>query len=97
MIDKLEKIAAAGIQIVSSEPASYFVFERDGFIALVENVDQGFGSIGSAGIMTEGGLAVLVWRDSQPFFVAKGLKQPATPEQVTQLRDFATGLKNALS
>lgn len=97
MIERLEKIAAAGIQIIPVEINTHFIFERDGFAALVERVNEGFGNIGSAGLVTEQGFAVLVWRDSKPFFVARGFDQQATDEQVDKLRSFAADLKQALA
>jgi len=60
-------------------------------------LDEGFGGIGSAGLMTERGLAVLVWRESRPFFIARGFEQAATGEQVGKLRSFAEDLKRALT
>ena len=96
MIERLEKIAAAGIQIVPAEISSHFLFERDGFVALVERKEDSFGSIGSSGLMTDRGLAVLVWRGPKAFFVVRGFQQEATSEQVAQLRAFAADLRNAL-
>jgi hypothetical protein len=97
MIEKLERLAAAGIQILPAEGVqSHFFLERDGFVALVERTEAGFGRIGSPGFMTEKGFAVLVWRNGNPFFVAKGLEQAAAPEQVESMRRFARDLKQAL-
>lgn len=96
MIERLEKIAAAGIQIIPAEISTHFLFARDGFAALVERRDDSLGNIGSSGLMTERGLAVLVWRGPKAFFVARGFEQEATPEQVAQLRAFAADLRNAL-
>ena len=78
------------------EVARHFVFERDGFIALVERRDNGFGNVGSAGILSEKGFAALVHRDGAPFFVAKDFEQRATAEQVTVLRAFQADLERAL-
>jgi hypothetical protein len=101
-VTALEKLQAAGIQIVPAEIASHFVLERDGFVSFVEkreNVekrDQSFGNIGAPGLMTERGFAVLVWRGDQAFFVVKGHEQPATAEQVEKIRAFASDLTAAL-
>ena len=96
MIARLEKIAAAGIQLIPAELSSHFLFERDGFVALVERKEDGFGNIGSAGLMTDQGLAVLVWRGAKAFFVARGFDHEATADQVDKLRSFAADLQNAL-
>jgi len=52
---------------------------------------------GSTGMMTEQGLAYLVWRDGRPYLAAKGGETPATPEQVETIRKFSQDLSNALN
>lgn len=100
MTEILEKLAAAGIQLVPAEIASHFIFERDGFIAFVERraepAENPFGNIGSPGLMTERGFAALVWRGEQAVFVGKGFEQPASADQVQQIRGFAADLASAL-
>jgi len=92
-----ERLVAAGIQLLpASGITTHFVFERDGFVALVERKGEAFGNIGSAGILTEKGFATLMQRGENYFFVAKGFDQPATPEQVTKLRSFQSDLEQAL-
>ena len=97
----IERLAAAGIQIVPAEIASHFIFERDGFVAFVERraepPENPFGNIGSPGLMTERGFAALVWRGEQAIFVGKGFEQPASAEQVQQIRSFAADLASALT
>ena len=97
MIEILEKLAAANIQIIPADVTSHFILERDGFVAFVERRDDAFGNIGAPGLMTEHGFAALVWRGDQAFFIAKGFEQLATPEQVQKIRSFGTDLKNALA
>jgi hypothetical protein len=93
----LEQLAAAGIQLLPAvEITTYYVFERDGFIALVERAPDGFGGIGSAGILTGTGFAALIQRSERSYFVAKGFEQEAQPEQVEALRRFSADLKQAL-
>lgn len=101
----LEKLAAAGIQIIPAEVTSHFILERDGFVSLVErNQDverpdtdgNPFGHIGAAGLMTERGFAALIWRAHQAFFVGKGFERQASPEEVEKIRAFASDLANAL-
>jgi hypothetical protein len=97
VLDKLEKLAAAGIQLLPvPEITTHYVLERDGFVALVVRAADGFGEIGSPGLMTDEGFAALVWRGGRPFFVAKKLEQPADGRQVEMLRRFASDLEAAL-
>lgn len=88
----LEKLAAAGIQIIPADIASHFILERDGFVAFVERRGDDFGNIGAPGLMTEQGFAALIWRSGQPYFVGKGIDRPATGEQVQKLRAFTAAL-----
>ncbi len=97
MIEILEKLAAAGIQIVPAEITSHFILERDGFVSFVERRDDSFGNIGTPGLMTERGFAALIWRGDQAFFVGKGFEQPAIAEQVQKMRAFASDLAAILS
>jgi hypothetical protein len=97
LIEILEKLAAAGIQIIPSEMTSHFILERDGFVAFVERREQAFGNMGAPGLMTERGFAALIWRGDQAFFVGKGFEQPASPEQVQKIRAFGSDLAAALS
>lgn len=98
MTEKLERLVAAGIQLLPTvEITTHYVFERDGFVALVERRAEGFGGIGSAGRLTEKGIAPLVLRGTASFFVAKGFEQPATAEEVDRIRRFQADLKYALS
>jgi hypothetical protein len=98
MTEKLERLVAAGIQLLPTvEITNHFVFERDGFVALVERRADGFGGIGSAGLLTEKGIAPLVLRGKDFFFVAKGFDQPASAEEVDRIRRFQADLQYALS
>ena len=73
------------------EGAAVSIYMRDNCVAAVG------GTQGSTGIMTEQGLAYLVWREGQPFLAAKGSETPATPEQVEAIRKFSEDLNTALS
>ncbi len=97
MSTRIESLATAGFQIIPADLASHILVERDGLVALIERRDGNFGNIGAPGLMTERGFAALVWRTDQAFFVGKGFEQPATPEQVQKLRDFARELEQAIS
>jgi hypothetical protein len=96
--EKLERLAAAGIQLLPTiEITTHYVFERDGFVALVERTGAGFGGVGSAGILTGSGFAALVRRGERSYFIAKNFEQEARPEQVEALRSFAADLRAALA
>lgn len=92
----LERLAAAGINLLPVDLDKHFLFERDGFVALVEKRGDGFGSIGAAGLVTETGLAPLVWRGNIAAFVSKSGEQAATDEQVEILRRFQSALGEAI-
>jgi hypothetical protein len=93
----LERLAAAGIQMLPAvEIATHYVFERDGFVALVERTPEGFGGIGSPGILTGNGFAALIQRGQHSYFIARNFEQEATEEQVIALRRFSADLKLAL-
>ncbi|MCS7024539.1 MAG: hypothetical protein NZV14_07040 [Bryobacteraceae bacterium] len=93
-----ERLVAAKIRLIPiPQIERHWVFERDGFISLVERTpDNGFGGIGSAGLWTEKGMAVLVLRGDRYYFVAKEFQQEASAEQVALLRKFASDLAAAL-
>jgi hypothetical protein len=93
----LQRLAGLGIRLLPAGIETHYVFERDGFIAMVERTPEGFGSVGSAGLLTPSGFAALVWRAARPYFVGKGWEQPATGEQVENLRKFASDLESALN
>ena len=98
MTEKLERLVAAGIQLLPAlEISTHFVFERDGFVALVERRGEGFGAVGTAGLLTDYGVAPLMYKRDSAFFVTKGHEIPANPEQVQKLRSFQRDLSAALS
>lgn len=98
MTAKFAKLVEANIQLLPlPDITTHFVFERDGFVALVERVKDDFGGIGSAGLLSEKGVAPLVWRGESAFFIAKDFEQPATDDQVRRLRAFQADLVAALS
>ena len=97
MIAILERLVAAQIELLpAAEISTHFIFTRDGFVALVERRAQGFGSIGSAGLLVDQGFAPLVWRGPKAFFVAKGFEQEASTGQILKLKQFSADLKAAL-
>ncbi len=95
--ETLTRLAAAEIDLLPiPELTTHYVFHRRGFAALVERTPDGFGQIGSSGRLTEAGYSALLWRQGRPFFVSRGLQEPATEEQVQSLRQFASDLEFAL-
>ena len=98
MIEKLERLAAAGIQLLPAvEITTHFVFERDGFVALVERRGDQFGSVGTAGLLTQAGVAPLMTRNGHRVFVTKREETPATDEMIEKLRCFQRDLTVAIS
>ena len=97
LVRKLERLMATGIELVPFDGISnHYILSRQGYVSLVEKREAGFGNIGAPGIMTEKGFACLVWRGAEAVFIAKGIEQPATALQVSELRTFGEDLKHAL-
>ena len=95
--DVLERLVAANIQILPvSVGPRHVVFERGGFVALVERTEDTLGSVGSAGMLTEKGFATLMLKDGRYAFVAKNFEQPATDAEIERLRTFQSDLEAAL-
>ena len=89
------RLAACGIELAADGPR-YRMFTRGNAVALVAaGADAGNG-IGSSGMMTEAGLAFLVWREGRPYLAAKGRETPASPAQVEEIAKFSLDLKRAL-
>ena len=86
----MSRLEDLNIRLVVEGPA-VSIYMRDNCVAAVG------GTQGSTGIMTEQGLAYLVWREGRPFLAAKGSETPATPEQVEAIRKFSEDLNTALS
>jgi hypothetical protein len=94
----LERLAEAGFQFVPAlEITTHYVIERDGIVALVERAEDGFGGIGSPGLLTEKGFAALVRSGEGAFFVAKRYREKASDEQIRKVRAFSEDLARALS
>ncbi len=97
MTEIFELLVEHGIQILPlAEITTHFVFERGGFIALVERRAEGFGKVGAPGLLMEKGMAQLVWRGEAPFFVAKEWERVADAEEVAALRSFGADLEKIL-
>ena len=79
-----------------AEANGYCLFARGDALALVKCSGEGFGEIGSTGLMTGRGLAYLVWRDGAPMLSCRGDEFPAEPPQLETIRRFSEELKAAL-
>ena len=90
-----DRLATLQIQILA-EADKHFLLARDTCVALVERTAAGIGSIGSTGMMTEAGLAYLVWREGRAMLVGRGGEQAADATQVEAVRRFSEDLKSAL-
>jgi hypothetical protein len=83
----LEKLVAAGIQMIPAEITSHFILERDGFVAFVERRqeverrEEGFGNIGAPGLMTERGFRRLSGAAIKHSSSAKALSSRPRPNK----------------
>jgi len=97
MTAKLERLAALGIEIIPMPGLDrHVVFARGRYASLVERTQSGLGRVGAAGVVTEHGLAMLVWREGKPWLVAKHHEEAAGEEEVAALRQFSSDLDRAL-
>ena len=90
----VSRIEDLNIRLMVEGPA-VSIYVRGDCIAAVGRI-QGSNQ-GSTGMMTDQGLAYLVWRDGRPYLAAKGGETPATPEQVETIRRFSQDLNTALT
>ena len=92
-----ERLADLNIQL-AAQARDYCLFVRGKCLALAQSAGETFTSIGASGIMTENGIAYLVWREGSPVLAAHGgHEQPPTPEELETVRRFSEDLKSALS
>jgi hypothetical protein len=90
------RLAAHRIELLS-EARGFSLLARESCFALVNLAEGRVPGIGSPGMMTENGLAYLVWRQGEPRLVAKGSDMPATAAEVAAIRRFSEDLKTALT
>ena len=90
----MSRLEDLNIRLMAEGP-SVSIYVRDNCTAAVGGADGS--NQGSTGMMTEQGLAYLVWRDGQHYLAAKGGQTPATPEQVETISIFSRDLNNALN
>ena len=89
------RLEGFGISLAAESPA-VSIFVRESCVAMVGRTSGGGLSLGSTGMMTDNGLAYLVWREGQPRLAAKGVEVAAGPDQVEAIRKFSDDLKVAL-
>ena len=89
------RLQSFGIGLVAESPV-VSIFVRDVCVAMAGRGAGGSLSLGSTGMMTENGLAYLVWRDGQPRLAAKSGEAAAAPEQVEAIHRFSDDLRKAL-
>ena len=89
------KLQSFGIGLVTESPA-VSIFARENCIAMVGRGPTGSLSLGSTGILTDQGLAYLIWREGEARLAAKGSEMAATQEQVEAIRQFSEDLGLAL-
>jgi hypothetical protein len=96
--EELNRLEELNIQRVGDGP-SFSIYVREnciGVVAAAGSANSGALNQGSTGLMTEQGLAYLIWREGQPYLAAKGGEVPATPEQLESIRKFSQDLETAL-
>jgi hypothetical protein len=90
---RLERLGIAWV----ATGKGYTLFSRDN-CAAIGHEQAGGVSLGSSGVMTDSGLAYLVWRDGRAVLAAHGGSQtPAGDEQLEAVRRFSDDLKAALA
>ena len=89
------RLAACDI-LMAAQAQDYCMFVRENCVALVRNAGDRFTSIGSTGMMTEQGLAYLVWVDGKALLSSHGTQVEADTGQVEAIRKFSEDLKKTI-
>jgi hypothetical protein len=89
------RLAACDIQL-AAQAQDYGMFVRGNCMALVRAEGERFTSIGSSGMLTEKGLAYLVWVDGKAMLASHGARVEAGADQVDAIRKFSEDLKNII-
>jgi hypothetical protein len=89
------RLAVYRIQLLS-EAKEFSIVARDACFALLYKADHPAPGIGSSGMITENGLAYLIWRDGKAYLVAKGNEVMATADQVEAIRSYSEDLKTVI-
>jgi hypothetical protein len=90
------RLAACEIQL-AAQARDYCMFVRGNCVALVRTDGERFTSIGSSGMLTEKGLAYLVWSEGKAMLASHGSQVEADAEQVDAIRKFSEDLKKILA
>ena len=75
---------------------THFVFVRDGCCVVVERRGDGFGAVGSPGLLNESGFAALVARDGGDWVVGKSESRIATQAEASAARRLYRELREIL-
>ena len=89
------RLAACDI-LTAAQAGDYCMFVRGNCMALVQTAGGRFTSAGSSGMVTENGLAYLVWNDGKPMLASHGSQVEADAEQVEAIRKFSEDLKRII-
>ena len=90
-----ERLAACEIQM-ATQAKDYCMFVRGNCLALVHTAGDRFTSVGSTGILTERGLAYLVWVEGKAWLSSHGNQVEAEAVQVEEIRTFSEDLKSTI-
>jgi len=92
-----ERLAALGFDIAPIPSVTgHAVLTREGYAALVPVRGGEFGAAGAPGIITPDGLAPLVWRGEEAWFVRKGFERRATQGEIDAVQAFLRDVKVSL-
>jgi hypothetical protein len=89
------RLAECDIQM-AAQAKDYCMFVRGNCVALVQCAGEQFTSLGSTGMMTEKGLAYLVWNDGKATLSSHGTQVEADAGQVEAIQRFSEDLKKKI-
>jgi hypothetical protein len=89
------RLAESDIQM-AAQAKDYCMFVRENCVALVQTSGDRLVSMGSSGLMTEHGLAYLLWDGGKAMLSSHGSLVEADPGQVEAIRKFSEDLKKVL-
>jgi hypothetical protein len=89
------RLAESNIQM-AAHAKDYCMFVRENCVALVQTAGDRFTSIGSSGLMTERGLAYLMWDGEKAMLSSHGNQVEANAGQVEAIRKFSEDLKKLI-
>jgi hypothetical protein len=89
------RLAACEI-LMATQAKDYCLFVRGNCLALVHTVEDRFTSVGSTGLLTENGLAYLIWVDGKAILSSHGNQVEADAAQIETIRAFSEDLKKTI-